>query len=253
MSQVDLLFQIVDFSNSGFQIVEYHLKPLSQKVKSFIKDTNDFLKKLNELRDLPDEFILCTIDVVGLYPNIPHKEGLEAIRKALNKREDQSISTDSLILLAECVLKNNVFEHNMRYFKQLNGTAIGTKFAPPYAILLMDYLEDKILNSLVEKPLVWWRYIDYIFMIWQHGEEKLKEFLKILNSCHPTIKFTSEYSLDKVNFLDVEVIRSGNKLLTDLYIKPTDTHQYLEFSSCHVYHSKKSIPYSQALRFNRIC
>ena len=90
-------------------------------------------------------------------------------------------------------------------------------------------------------------------MIWQHGEEKLKEFLKILNSCHPTIKFTAEYSLDKVNFLDVEVIRSGNKLLTDLYIKPTDTHQHFEFSSCYAYHSKKSIPYSQALRFNRIC
>ena len=51
--------------------LEYHLKPLSQKVKSFIKGTNDFLKKLNELRDLPDDFILCTFDVVGLYPNIP--------------------------------------------------------------------------------------------------------------------------------------------------------------------------------------
>ena len=87
----------------------------------------------------------------------------------------------------------------------------------------------------------------------QHGEETLKEFFKILNSCHPKIKFTAEYSLDKVNFLDVEVIRSGNKLLTDLYIKPTDTHQYLEFSSCHVYHSKKSIPYSHAFRFNKIC
>ena len=42
-------------SNSGFftenisAFLEYHLKPLSQKVKSFIKDTNDFLKKLNEL------------------------------------------------------------------------------------------------------------------------------------------------------------------------------------------------------------
>ena len=90
-------------------------------------------------------------------------------------------------------------------------------------------------------------------MIWQHGEETLKVFLKALNSCHPTIKFTPEYSLDKVNSLDVEVIRSGNKLLTDLYVKSKDTHQYLEFSSCHVYHSKKSIPYSQALRFNRIC
>ena len=141
----------------------------------------------------------------------------------------------------------------MRYFKQLNGRATGIKFAPPYAILFMGYFEDKILNSLAEKPSVWWRYIDDIFMIWQHGEEKLKEFLKILNSCHPTIKYTAEYSLDKGNFLDVEVIRSGNKLRTDLYIKPTDTHQYLEFSSCHVYHSKKSVPYSHALLFDRIC
>ena len=117
----------------------------------------------------------------------------------------------------------------------------------------MGYFEDKFLNSLVEKALVWWRHIDDIFMIWEHGEEKLKEFLKIINSCHLTIKFTAEYSLDKVNFLDVEVIRSGNKLLTDLNIKPTDTHQCLQFSSHHVYHSIKSISYSQALGFNRIC
>ena len=33
----------------------------------------------------------------------------------------------------------------------------------------------------------------------------------------------------------------------------TDTHQYLHASSCHVYHSKRAIPYSQALRLNRIC
>ena len=64
-------------------------------------------------------------------------------------------------------------------------------------------------------------------MIWQHWEEKLKEFLKIINSCHPTIKFTAEYSLDKANLLDVEVIRCGNKVLTELYIKPTNIHEYL--------------------------
>ena len=117
----------------------------------------------------------------------------------------------------------------------------------------MGYLEDKILNSLVEKPLVWGRYIDDNFMICNTGKRHLKSFLKILNSCHPTIKFTREYSLHKVNFLDAEVIRSGSKLLTNSYVKPTDTHQYLEFSSCHVYLSKKYIPYTQDLRFNRIC
>ena len=42
----------------------------------------------------------------------------------------------------------------------------------------MGYLKDKILNSFIEKRLVWWRNIDDILMIWQHGEEKLKEFQK---------------------------------------------------------------------------
>ena len=40
---------------------------------------------------------------------------------------------------------------------------------------------------------------------------------------------------------------------TDLYVKPTDSHQYLLSSSCHPFYCKKGIPYSQVLRFNRIC
>ena len=58
---------------------------------------------------MPDDFILCTIDVVGLYPIIPHEKALEAIRKALDKREDQTITRDSLILLAERVLEKKSF------------------------------------------------------------------------------------------------------------------------------------------------
>ena len=88
--------------------------------------------------------------------------------------------------------------------------------------------------------MVWWRYIDDIFMIWHHGKKNLTKFLDALNRCHPTIKFKTEcVSSEKVNFLDVEVTRCGNRLTTDLYVKPTDTHQYLHASSCHVYHSKK--------------
>ena len=43
------------------------------------------------------------------------------------------------------------------------------------------------------------------------------------------------------------------ELMTDLFVKPTDTHQFLDLSSTHPYHWKKGIPYSQALRLNRIC
>ena len=246
-------------SNSSYytenisSFVEFHLKPLAQKVKSYIKDTNDFLKKLSNLPSLSDDVILCTIDVVGLYPNIPHEGGLAAIKEALDKREDKTISTESILELAECVLKNNVFEHNEMFYKQLRGTAIGTKMAPPYAIVFMGKLEEDFLKEQRFKPMIWWRYIDDIFMLWEHGEKELKIFLEALNCCHPTIKFTAEYSKEKVNFLDVSVRKISNHLVTDLFIKPTDTHQYLHASSCHVYHSKKSIPYSQALRLNRIC
>ena len=100
---------------------------------------------------------------------------------------------------------------------------------------------------------MWWRYIDHIFLLWQHGEEKLKEFLDILNRYHVSIKFTSKYYRERIDFFDVKKIKEGNQLLTDVFVKSTDIHQYLYATSCHVYHSKKSIPYSQALRFNRIC
>ena len=74
-----------------------------------------------------------------------------------------------------------------------------------------------------------------------------------MNCYHPTIKFTANDSQEDINFLDVSVRKKNKQHVTDLYIKPTDTNQYLHANSCHVYHSKKSIPYSQALRLNRIC
>ena len=48
------------------------------------------------------------------------------------------------------------------------------------------------------------------------------------------------------------VIKEDNKIRTDLFVKKTDTHQYLHFSSCHTYHTKSGIPYGQALRLRRI-
>ena len=44
-----------------------------------------------------------------------------------------------------------------------------------------------------------------------------------------------------------------NKLTTDLYVKPIDTHQYLDYTSSHPEHTKKSILYSQTLRLSWIC
>ena len=52
----------------------------------------------------------------------------------------------------------------------------------------MAELEEKIIEIVGNKPYLWWRYIDDIFFIWEHGED----FAQNLNEMHPTIKFTAK-------------------------------------------------------------
>ena len=184
-------------SNSGYctenisSFLDHHLQPLAQAVKSYIKDTNEFLKKLRSLPELPDDIILCTMNVAGLYPNIPHEEGMSALRKRLETRKEKYVSTDTIIDLAEVVLKNNIFTFGKKTLRQKRGTAIGSKFAPPYSISFMAELEEEIIKESEYKPYLWWRYIDDIYFLWEHGENKLKSFIDDINKAHPTIKFTA--------------------------------------------------------------
>ena len=87
------------------------------------------------LGHIPSTAILCTIDVVGLYPHIPHGEGLEVLREAFISAENE-LPVDELISL-----ENNYFEFDEKIFRQKLGTAIGTKFAPGFANIFMRYLE----------------------------------------------------------------------------------------------------------------
>jgi hypothetical protein len=104
-----------------------------------------------------------------------------------------------------------------------------------------------------KQPIVWKRFIDDVFLIWTHGAESLQEFLEYLNSCVDSIKFTMESSETSVSFLDTRVKIVENRIQTDLYSKPTDSHSYLLYDSAHPQRCKDSIPYSQFLRVRRIC
>ena len=69
--------------------------------------------------------------------------------------------------------------------------------------------------------MIWWRYIDDIYYIWEHGEESLETFLNKLNTFNPTIKFTAEYSKETINFLDVNIRLVGSRASTH-----ADTYRY---------------------------
>ena len=67
------------------------------------------------------------------------------------------------------------------------------------------------------------------------------------------IKFSYEFNKDTISFLDLKVISSNGKLITSLYSKPIDCHQYHHNGACHPEHTKRSIVYSQTLRIKTLC
>ena len=56
---------------------------------------------------------------------------------------------------------------------------MGKKFAPNFANLLLAEGEEKALEKGVLKPSVYWRFLDDIFVIWEHFREEFYKFVKI--------------------------------------------------------------------------
>ena len=71
-----------------------------------------------------------------------------------------------------------------------------------------------------------------------------------LNNMDPHIKFTMETDKHQIPFLDVLVVKHGNKIETDIFYKETDTANYYPFDSCGPRHITRNIPVNLA---KRIC
>ena len=85
-------------------------------------------------------------------------------------------------------------------------------------------------------------------MPWVHGGDELLQFKQWINTIHPSLKFTFDYSEEGVKFLDLYVYTKNEEILTKLFSKKSDTHSYLVPISCHKEHIIKNIPYSIARR-----
>ena len=259
--------------------VQYHIKDISTQHQAYLQDTPDFLRyieKINTGPALEDNQMLVTWDVVGLYNNIPHDEGLGSLQEGLGERNNPEIPTDYLIKLMEIILKNNLFNFHEELYRQEIGCAMGTKPAPSYADIFMARRIDKMITSLAQKyawnnrsPLtIFKRFLDDIFTIFQGTSKNLHKLFDEMNQLHDSIKFTmnhtsspSEAEGDRcqcslqisIPFLDVLCSIQDGKIETDLYRKETDRNMYLLPSSCHPPSCTKNIPYSLCLRIVRIC
>ena len=98
--------------------LDFQLKNIVPTILDNLEDTRDFLQYLNQIGDIPENVLLVSFDVVGLYLHISHDQDVKIMWCFLDKHEDQLVSSESLCELANIVLKHNFFELGKEVYHQ---------------------------------------------------------------------------------------------------------------------------------------
>ena len=95
-----------------------------------------------------------------------------------NCKLDEPDTQDNVIIEGtEIILNNNSFQFNNINYIQTLGTAMGTKMAPTYATLTLEYLEENLYEIIGKKygndikedfTKSWKRYLDDCFIFWMY-------------------------------------------------------------------------------------
>ena len=200
------------------RFVDHHLQLLVSEIPSYVKDTNDFINKIDNF-PVPPNIILVTMDVKSVYTSIPNNEEIVCVKKKYDHYPNKTISTkiNATFLALISTLKNFIF--NSKFYLQIKSCAIGTICAPSYANIFMSEFEENHMYLLIKnKSAIHLRYIDDIFMVWIISESELGHFMDEINQKYQSIKFDFKFSKERVKFLDTLIyIDSKNRLQTTLY------------------------------------
>ena len=244
------------------QLIEI-LSQVLQFVPAHLNNTDECLRRLSDKYPshiLPAGTILFSVDVTNLYGNIPYQEAIDSAKQLLDTHH-QSINmfglniSDVTSLLEHC-LSNNHLQFGDKFYRQTSGIAMGSRVAPPLAIIFMNSLERQYNSTAVNTPDLYMRYIDDVLGVWTSGPENLRDYLHHINSTHPSISFTIETTEDSgsIPFLDTKItVEPDGKYTTELYIKPTSSGIILHADSAKPWKTKRAVLYSQtrrAIRFS---
>ena len=96
-------------TNTISKYVDFHFQPIFKNIPSHIRDTTDFLKKLDKVKNIPNNCLLVNPDVKALYTNIPNGEGIKAVREVYDNHLNKTVATKVIITFSSLILTLNNF------------------------------------------------------------------------------------------------------------------------------------------------
>ncbi|XP_044766183.1 uncharacterized protein LOC123322305 [Coccinella septempunctata] len=230
-------------SGPGYNIGSFLHTILSNVLSSSkfkVKDSFSFVEELKNIH-VPENYKMMSLDVVSLFTNIPKSLVFQIITKRWRYISCFTVlDENSFIKLVDIVFDSSYFTFNNNFYKQLDGTAMGSPASPDLAELVMLELFEFVAGKLNFDIPIMKICVDDTFLL--IPEDHIESTLDLFNSFHEKLQFTVEIENNKsLPFLDVMVIRENDKMITDWYAKPSNSGRCLNFLSNHSFQQKKNV------------
>lgn len=146
---------------------------MTRKSKHHIVSSTDFVDKHKHQHLAPGEKLM-SYDVCALFTSILIPKALEMIKTRLENDyhmlHRSKLKSDQLLELLELCPTTTYFSYKGEFYEQKHGAAMGSPVSPVITNLHMEYFEQKALQSAVNPPSVWYRYMDDIMTCIQEAE-----------------------------------------------------------------------------------
>ena len=171
---------------------------------------------------------MITFDIKDLYVNVPIDETINIIKTKLQQNNNRQI-THQIIAMLKTVLQQNYFAFQQNIYQPKQGISMGSHISGIVAEIFLQNYEDNYMKQFLETKsiLYYTRYVDDILIIYDETKINPQIINTQINKIHDSMKFTpTREEHNTINYLDLTIRRHYNKLIIDIYRKPTATDTF---------------------------
>lgn len=227
------------------------LKSLIPTFKFNVKNSFEVADRLKNTV-LPENYTLVSLDVKSLFTNIPKDLVIHIINSSWPNIESVTpIEQQTFVELITFLFDSSYFSYKSNFYKQEFGVPMGDPISPILANMVMNYIAVEVVKKLnFELPFLF-IYVDDTLTALPNDD--INTVLNIFNSINPSLSFTIEKEKDKaIPFLDLLIINKDNKIIHNLYKKPSSSTRILNYKSAHALHHKINIIKQFQLKIYRL-
>ena len=231
------------FSCNPAKLACKRLKSLYAQFPRIVQSTKEVTDKIDAVRIPPGrKAYLCTGDVAAMYTNIPTQGAHALIGNMFRRTTMRPGMIDAMMKCIDTANDHTYVSFQDRYFRQIDGLAMGSPCSPDVANLYTGELERRRFAKYPNaNVLMYVRYIDDIFMIVL--ADSVDEALKCCPSGIGLLSLEWSASDLRLHFLDVEVfIMPGtSEVRYKPYRKPLNHYSRIPWTSSHPKQVKKAV------------